>query len=725
MKSDKLPSHRIPKQMVDNIPGPILLPAKFVLSADQQDLADWDEPETLWIEDPSYWLYVFCQEQTAERNLVRFACEIFVDSQGAMHQVNLDTSWTSAQRPAPDATKGSVLFQIGYAMITSTVVPYAVWIWASPFQMARSRLPRFDDTTRTCRLSVFRKWADLRGLEPFVLPTEKYEGHALTIPVKPPWIHAFALNRAFSRALDALGARLSDEGLKARFLYSAIHRVPNYALHVDITRFSDFYGEILRDELVYQQRVDEATIRLSIYLEGDVFSAIWDDMKESRDPSAVPKMHVISARSHDRLWEARAAVPYLSRVRDKQGKFLESTFSTVLASRSARKVVKAYWNLVKMFVTAAKHEGTLPRWAINACQDFAADRYGVTLVLAKPGTEGKAPARVFTEDSVRELKKRSTEHPTKAGFIVFVELANSGLAVYDLCAHWGEPDGWKRVFSLGGAISSTAGALVKKEARKAVFGAVASAADALLAIGNASDAKATGDDRAALFHGATALGGAVGVVGYLFLVAVSGTSPIGAALVFLGSAVGAGGNVGAAIFHDSEFDEWLKFCKWGKLANDQNAGKSLGREIARPWSEGPLRTLAGDLDRQIRTLNALVHKLKVDLKFTFTNNGKRLGIDVSASMEFLGNESTIWLEVMMNHRPIRPWSPWKKGSQASGVQASFHEHFPGSDCRVASIRLRVDMFGDQKHWFPTKDVIASAESTRIGPELFDPYVEPT
>jgi len=32
MKSDKLPSHRIPKQMVDNIPGPILLPAKFVLS---------------------------------------------------------------------------------------------------------------------------------------------------------------------------------------------------------------------------------------------------------------------------------------------------------------------------------------------------------------------------------------------------------------------------------------------------------------------------------------------------------------------------------------------------------------------------------------------------------------------------------------------------------------------------------------------------------------------
>jgi hypothetical protein len=740
MSERELGPHRIPKQMVDSIPGPILLPAKFVLSADQQDLADWDEPDTPWIEDTSYWLYIFCQEQTAQRNLVRFACEIFVDCQGEMHEVNLEKSWAAAKRPAPDATKGRVVFQIGYAMITSTVVPYAVWIWASPFQMARSRLPSFDDITRTCRLSVFQKWADLRGLEPFALPTEKYEGHALTIPVKAPWIHAFALNRVLSGALDALGARLSDEGLKARFLYSAIHRVPNYALHLDTKRFSDFYGEILRDELVYQQRVDEATIRLSGYLEGAVFTAIWDDMKESEDPSAKPKMHVISARSHNRLFEARAAVPYLSRVTEKQGKFLESSFSTVLASRSARKVAKAYWNLVKMFVTTAK----LPRWAITACQDFAKEWYGVTLALAKPG----AGARVFTVQSVQELTRRSTEHPVKTGFFLCVEIANVVPAIYDAYSHRGEPDNWKRVVNSVGALASLGGAAfdhgvangfgskgsqqwMRRAAGtqpgryiKSIFGAVASATDLFLGIENAGEAGATGDDRAALFHGATAVGGAVGIVGYVLL-AGGATAPIGAALVFLGSAVGAGGNIGAAIFHDSEFDEWLKFCRWGKLANDPEAGKSLGRDIERPWSEGPLRTLGGDLDRQIRTLNALIHKLKVDLKFTFTSDGKRLGIDVSASMEFLGNESTIWLEVMMNHRPIRSWSPWKKGSEASGVQASFHEHFPGPDCRVASIRLRVDMFGDQKHWFPTKDVIASAESTRIGPELFNPYVGPT
>ena len=234
---------------------------------------------------------------------------------------------------------------------------------------------------------------------------------------------------------------------------------------------------------------------------------------------------------------ARGSALSLAR-QEQAGKFLESGFSTVLASRSARKVVKAYWNLVKMFVTIAKHEGTLPRWAINACQDFAADRYGVTLLLAKPGADGKAPARVFTEDSVRELKKRSTEHPTKVGFIVFIELANSGLAVYDLCAHWGEPDGWRRVFNLGGAISSTAGALAKNEARRAFFGFVASAADGVLGIGNASDASATGDDRAALFHGATALGGAVGMVGYVVSVV---NPPIGA-----GGLVGATPSVQAA-----------------------------------------------------------------------------------------------------------------------------------------------------------------------------------
>ncbi|MGB8297469.1 MAG: hypothetical protein WCG85_18740 [Polyangia bacterium] len=319
---------------------------------------------------------------------------------------------------------------------------------------------------------------------------------------------------------------------------------------------------------------------------------------------------------------------------------------------------------------------------------------------------------------------------------------NATISVIDWLSSGKGPDAWKKRIAAVGAISSALDSLVDVgratprgvawsrshrlfvRGAKSTLGVLASAADLVVGIENASEANATADDRAALFHGATAVGGAVGIVGYVLL-AGGATAPIGAALVFLGSAVGAGGNVGAAIFHDSEFDEWLKFCRWGKLANDPEAGKSLGRDIERPWSEGPLRTLAGDLDRQIRTLNALVHKLKVDLKFTFTGDGKRLGIDVSASMEFLGNESTIWLEVMMNHRPIRPWSPWKKGSEASGVQASFHEHFPGPDCRVASIRLRVDMFGDQKHWFPTKDVIASAESSRIGPELFNPYVGPT
>ena len=185
-------------------------------------------------------------------------------------------------------------------------------------------------------------------------------------------------------------------------------------------------------------------------------------------------------------------------------------------------------------------------------------------------------------------------------------------------------------------------------------------------------------------------------------------------------------SIGAAIFHDSDLDEWVKFCKWGKLATDPKAGKVHGKDIERGWSEGPLSTLPEDLDRQIRTLNNLVHRLKVDLKFKFTADGQRLGFDVSSSMQFLGDQSTMWLEVTMNGHSVRPWSPWKSGASTSGVQASFHEHFPGPDCRMASVRLRVDMFGDQKHWFPSKDVIVSAESTRFGPEVFcPPYIEPT
>jgi hypothetical protein len=260
---------------------------------------------------------------------------------------------------------------------------------------------------------------------------------------------------------------------------------------------------------------------------------------------------------------------------------------------------------------------------------------------------------------------------------------------------------------------------------KALLGATASAADVYLGLENAHEAKSTGDDRAALFHGATALGGAVGVIGYLMM-AGGATAPVGAVLVFLGSAMGTGGGIGAAIFHDSDLDEWVKFCKWGRLATDPKAGKDGDKDIERPWSEGPLRTLSDDLDRQIRTLNNLVHRLKVELKFAFTGDGHRLGIDVLMSMQFLGDKSTVWLEVTMNGHTVRPWAPWKTGASANDVRASFHEHFHGPDSRAASIRLRVDMFGDRTHWFPSKDLIVTAESTRFGPEVFaPPYVEPT
>ena len=76
-------------------------------------------------------------------------------------------------------------------------------------------------------------------------------------------------------------------------------------------------------------------------------------------------------------------------------------------------------------LTTARYEGALPKWTIKACQAFAKESYGVTLVLAKPG------GRVFTGESVQELRMRSTEHSFKTGFFLCVEVANVVPAIYD------------------------------------------------------------------------------------------------------------------------------------------------------------------------------------------------------------------------------------------------------------------------------------------------------
>jgi hypothetical protein len=391
-------------------------------------------------------------------------------------------------------------------------------------------------------------------------------------------------------------------------------------------------------------------------------------------------------------------------------------------------------------VKAADHKGWLPEWAIKACETFASQRYGVALERAKAGAN-----LVFTEASVKLLRKKTTEHFGKTGFVLIVEVANIAYGVWDLYIHRDDSDNLKRQVTVIGATASVIAALadragsttrvkrlleieeVKKPVRvgKSVLGMVSSVADLAVGLMNADEAKATGDKNAAFFHSSTAVGGAIGIVGYALMTSVA-AAPIGAALVFLGGAIGTGGGIGAAILHDTDLDEWMKFCKWGRIAGLPDAGRSHGKDIERSWSEGPLNTLHHDLDRQIRTLNILIHRLKVDLKFRLSPDGHRMGIDVSTSMQIVGDQTTMWLEVIMNGRTVRPWSPWKSGADASGVQASFHEHFSGPDCREAAIRLRVDMLGDQQYWFPAKDVIATAKSDLFGPEVFGPaYVAPT
>jgi hypothetical protein len=734
---------RLPKQMIQTIPGPFLLSASFVLASDKEDLADWDEPDTLWIEDPSYWLYVFCQDQTSQKTMVKLANEIFVDGHGRMHEVNLDKLWTAAKRTPADAATNKVLLQIGYTLVTGTVVPYVVWILASPFQLPRSRLPPLDDVGRTCRPSVFDKWANLRQLDPFDLPTEKYSGHALTVAVKPPWIEAFALNRKLVRALNTLDARLTDKALKERFLYETIRSLPNYSLHVNVKTYGDFYGEILHDELVCQQGLDEATIKLVGLVEGDKFVALLDDMVASEDPSAWQKTLVIWARSHHRLDEARKGQAHLATDPKKLEKPLQSKFSALLSPKAPRKVAKAYWSWVKMYVEAAGYERKLPQWVMDTCREYAQHHYGVTLQAPPLASRAQGVARAFTEDSVNQLKAKSTEHMRKTGFFAAVELLNLGVMVEDFRKHYGGTGGTKRLIALVGAASSVTSSLLDvagaTRAGRAAFrnhkqllrvgksflGVVSSTADVYAGVENASEARGMGDKQAALFHGTTAVGGALGVVGYILL-AGGATAPIGAVLVFLGGALGAYGGIGAAIFHDSDLDEWLKFCKWGKLAGAKDAGKSHGKDIVRAWAEGPLSTLSEDVDRQLRALSTLVQRLQLDIKFEFDGFGARRGIHVLVGMQCLSDKSVFYLEVTMNGAVVRPWSVWKTGPSSAQGRVEYDEHFPGSDCRSASARLRVDMFGDGKHWFPfTKDATAHAESTTV-PEMFGPrYQEPT
>jgi hypothetical protein len=741
--SDLPVGETLPKWTMKQVPGPILAPCRPRLAGDSEDFSDWDEPHTLWIEDTSHWFYVFgqhCVENEDEKlvKAVRLHYEIFVDASGEMHVVDSDKYWGHDRRPASDKPARNVFVEVGYARIDCVVEPYPIWVLASPFQLSWARLPPMVAKTRTCRWSAFEKWSDERDLHHTVIPSARLADGNIDIPVASPWVDAFALNRALNKWLTAFEARMNSHAIKERFLYGAIKTLPSYAMNVHPAPFSDFFGECLRDELVYQQQLSEAAIRLLGLVEGKQFVAMLSDMVESKDASAWSKLVVIWARSYHRLPEVREGLNHVLGKTEKQGKVLESKFDALLALKNSRKVEKAYWNCVKMFVKAADHKGWLPEWAIKACETFALQRYGVLLERAKAGAK-----RVFTIASVKLLQKKATEHLGKTGFVLIVEVANIAYGVWDLYIHRDDSNNLKRQVTVIGATASVIAAfadgagsttwgerLLEKggtpvRVGKSVLGMVSSVADIAVGWISADEAKSTGDKNAAFFHGATAVGGAIGIVGYALMASVA-AAPIGAALVFLGGAIGAGGGIGAAIIHDTDLDEWMKFCKWGRMAGLPDAGRSQGKDIERLWSEGPLNTLHYDLDRQIRTLNTLIHRLKVDLKFRQSPDGHRMGIDVSASMQIVGDQTTMWLEVTMNGRAVRPWSPWKSGADVSGVQASFCEHFSGPDCREAAIRLRVDMLGDQQYWFPAKDVIATAKSDLFGPEVFAPaYVAPT
>jgi len=155
----------LPKWITKQVPGPILAPCRPRLTGDSEDFADWDEPDTLWIEDTSHWFYVFGQHCVENEDgklvkAVRLHYEIFVDASGEMHVVDSDKHWGHDRRPASDKLARNVFVEVGYARIDCVVEPYPIWVLASPFQLSWAHLPPMVAKTRTCRWSAFEIAAD-------------------------------------------------------------------------------------------------------------------------------------------------------------------------------------------------------------------------------------------------------------------------------------------------------------------------------------------------------------------------------------------------------------------------------------------------------------------------------------------------------------------------------------------------------------------------------------
>jgi hypothetical protein len=365
----------------------------------------------------------------------------------------------------------------------------------------------------------------------------------------------------------------------------------------------------------------------------------------------------------------------------------------------------------------------VPEWLRQPCRDFAEKWYGINLRLA-PVPNSASKAQIFEPKDVKATKARSTASMAHLRFFAALEVVNVGIAVWDLVETKPGADTFKKSFGVAGSVYSLASAgveiasarnrqLAKSFGRATkILGVASSSMDVVIGVWSVVTDVKNQEGQLVKFHGAQALGGAISVVGYLMMATGVG-APVGALFVFLGSALGLGGSVGASIFQTSDLEKWFKFCKWGVLAGKEG----VGGDDPKSWAEGLPRELCLQANRQIRTLSALLIDLQIELSMVSHPSHPEVEVAVHASM--IAPEGSIQLELTIEGVKMRKLSLWKHGKDRD-PDGLFRERFSLGNAANVTVRVRVDPFGDGQVWHPQEPMKKSG--TMVSAQEAHPFV---
>ena len=724
-------------KLAPKAPGYILAPTKFVLKGEPADFIDWEEADH-WADDPSYWLLVFRACPEKDGKWVQLTDEIRVNEQQRLHSVPLAKHWGKDVRPALPQASDTLLHAWGWRYPDSNKNPYDLyvhWVLASPFQLAWSSLPSLDAKDRTCNWTTFEKWADKRGIEHTFLTSEELARSPVVVSVASTWQEGFALNRALVQAIDR--SLPTPQQRKERFLHDlvnmALHQNPQVLPHLKKAELDAFGERIQTQERETNDRLTRESVRFDSFLKGKRYAALQRDTTASKDPTAPNQLLAFLGRVYRRVVEAPPLAPRLKEHAAEITEHLKLHYDEKAGFKDFRKAAKSYWYLVKTFIAAAEIKSGVPEWLRQPCRDFAQKWYGINLRLALvPNSASKA--QIFEPKDVKAAKTRSTESMAHLRFFALLEVVNVGTAIWDFAEAKPGTDTFRKGASLIGSVSSLASGAIeiakvmdKNMAKRGgkvlsivggqgtkALGMVSSSMDIIIGVWSVAADVQNQEGQLVKFHGAQALGGAISVVGY-FMMATGVGAPVGALFVFLGSALGLGGSLGATFSKSSDLENWFKFCKWGVLAGKEG----VGGDDPKSWAEGLPRELCLQANRQIRTLSALLIDLQIDLSMVYDPNHPEVEVVVHANM--IASDGSIHLELTIEGVRMRKLSLWKHGTDR-GPDGLFRERFSLGDAANVTVRVRIDPFGDGQLWHPQEPVKKSATLVPPKGTLGNPFI---